>query len=40
MDIMVNLFLFFIPFPLLFNIEMETNNHSNFAFLYTSKHKN
>ena len=36
----VNSFLFFVLIPLLLNIEMKTNNYSNLALLYASKHKN
>ena len=38
--IIVNLFLFSFISPLLSNIEIETNNHSNITFLGASKHKN
>ena len=31
------IFFFSFLFPFLLNIKMETNYHSNFAFLYTSK---
>ena len=40
MNIVINVFIFFILIPLLLNIEMETHYHSNFTFLHASKYKN
>ena len=36
----VYLFTYLLSSFLLFNIEIETNNHSYLTFIYTSKHKN